>query len=93
MTIAEDLLQAAEAIERESNKAPGMIHLYCCTALKTNEAKDYFESLFREDGVKINRSSAYFSFGDDDLPNNEDNYRRVIALLLAREIYLSERRK
>jgi len=97
-SIAEDLLQAAERIDEKHNG--------CCHEILTEEAKELFKFLFHSDiedfrsGLEseIRGSWIGWMYVDSEHPSNPLTNRvvqdrRVLALLLTREIYLSEQKK
>lgn len=88
MTIAQDLLMAAKAID--DGRSP-----CCCDAIKWFDAREYFKSLFIPtvcEAVASNRNSVYWMQDCGENPSAETQQRRVLALLLAREIWLWERK-
>lgn len=92
--VAADLLQAAERIDSKN--------WGCCIALETWKASQYFQDLFYpyddySEGLEDEprRNWEGWMYCDSERPTRDAKKvqrRRVLALLLTREIYLSERR-
>lgn len=86
MTIAQDLLQAARAIDEGRWEG-------CCYAIETIETSDYFESYFKPQtsDERLGRYNVYW-MSSLDTTHNENRAVRVLGLLVAREIWMSEQR-